>query len=105
MDAEAAVKAPKVKKWGRGLTTLKDAFDEALGTFGKMTVYRADAPEVRAVDRVRVREEFFRRYPADNAKAKGAAFDRAAVEAVERKVLCSINTGPDLGQTIFWLAT
>lgn len=59
-------------------------------------------PEVRAVDREAVRAEFFRVYPGDTQKAKRDAFLRCAKDAVERGIICSINVGPDLGQTIFW---
>jgi hypothetical protein len=93
----------------KSLRTLKRAFDEALSAFGKTTVPRAGMPEVRAVDREHVREEFFRLYPADKADdakkaahAKGEAFRRGVLDAVDRGVLCSLNVGPDLAQTILW---
>jgi AAA domain len=92
----------------KSLRILKRAFDEALGSFGKTTIPRTGMPEVKAVDQDRVREEFFRQYPATNADArkeahaKGEAFRRGVKDAVERGVLCAINTGPDLAQTILW---
>ena len=60
-------------------------------------------PEVKAVDREAVRAEFFRLYPGDTHKAKKDAFLRCAKNAVAKGVMCSINVGPDLGQTIFWI--
>jgi AAA domain len=92
----------------KSLRILKRAFDEALGSFGKTTVPRTGMGEVRAVDQDRVKEEFFRLYPTSagdarkEAHAKGEAFRRAVKDAVERGVLCAINTGPDLSQTILW---
>ena len=90
------------KPWPKALRIFKRALDEALGNFGKTTTPRAGMPEVRAVDREAVRAEFFRLYPGDTQKAKSLAFLRCAKDAVERGVMCSINVGPDLGQTIFW---
>jgi hypothetical protein len=104
-----AAAPPPAKPLPKSLRTLKRAFDEALGAFGKTTVPRAGMPEVRAVDREHVREEFFRLYPADKADdakkaahAKGEAFRRGVLDAVDRGVLCSLNVGPDLAQTILW---
>jgi hypothetical protein len=108
-DVAAVAELPKGKPLPKSLRTLKRAFDEALSAFGKTTVPRAGMPEVRAVDREHVREEFFRLYPADKADdakkaahAKGEAFRRGVLDAVDRGVLCSLNVGPDLAQTILW---
>ena len=95
-------RAQQGKPWPRALIIFKRALDEALGNVGKTTIPRAGMPEVRAVDREAVRAEFFRLYPGDTQKAKRHAFLRCAKDAVERGVMCSINVGPDLGQTIFW---
>jgi hypothetical protein len=102
----AAATAPppptKGKPWPKSLAVLKRAFDEALGEFGKTTIPRAGMPEVKAVDRERVREEFFRLYPSDGHDAKKKAFNRSVLDAAARGVMCSINIGPDLAQTILW---
>jgi hypothetical protein len=105
----AVAEPPKGKPLPKSLRTLKRAFDEALGAFGKDTVPRVGMPTVRAVDREHVRDEFMRLYPADKAEdakkaahAKGEAFRRGVLDAVERGVLCSLNVGPDLSQTILW---
>jgi hypothetical protein len=95
--------APKGKPWPKSLLVFKRAFDEAMGTFGKTTVPRAGMPEVKAVDRDHVRDEFFRLYPADNHDAKKEAFRRAALDIVGRGLMSSINVGPDLAQTLFWM--
>ncbi len=92
----------KGKRWPKALIIFKRALDEALDSFGKTAAPRAGMPEVRAVDREAVRAEFFRLYPGDTQKAKRDAFLRCAKDAVERGIMCSINVGPDLGQTIFW---
>jgi AAA domain len=100
-DAEPAA-APKGKAWPKSLIIFKRALDEALGSVGKVTTPRAGMPEVRAVDQEAVRAEFYRLYVADAPRAKRTAFLRCAKDAIERGVMCSISTGPDLGQTIFW---
>jgi AAA domain len=102
MDTEPESAAPKVKAWPKALRIFKRALDEALGSVGKMTTPRAGMPEIRAVDQEAVRAEFYRQYVADTPSAKRKAFIRCAKDAVERGVMCSISTGPDLGQTIFW---
>jgi hypothetical protein len=101
-DTEPDLAAPRGRPWPKALIIFKRALDEALGSVGKMTTPRAGMPQVKAVDREVVRTEFFRLYVADTAKAKRDAFLRCAKDAVERGVMCSINVGPDLGQTIFW---
>jgi hypothetical protein len=110
VDAAAEPKAAKGKPWPKALMILKRAFHEALGSFGETTIPRAGMPEVKAVDRDRVRAEFMRLYPADKgedakkeAHAKGEAFRRGFKDAVDRGVLCSLNVGPDLAQTILWM--
>ncbi len=96
--------APPVsdKPWPKALRIFKRALDEALDAAGKTTTPRPGMPEVKAVGREVVRAEFFRLYPGDTPHAKKQAFIRCAKDAVERGVMCSINTGPDLGQTIIW---
>ena len=100
-DAEPE-SAPKGRQWPKALIIFKRALDEALDAAGKTTTPRAGMPEVKAVDRETVRTEFYRLYPGD-AAAKKQAFLRCAKDAVERGVVCAINVGPDLGQTIFWI--
>lgn len=92
----------KGKPWPKSLIIFKRALDETLGSVGKMTTPRAGMPEVKAVDQEAVRVEFYRQYVAEEPRAKRAAFTRCARDAVERGIMCSINIGPDLGQTIFW---
>jgi AAA domain len=99
-DAEPE-SAPKGRQWPKALIIFKRALDEALDAAGKTTTPRAGMPEVKAVDREAVRTEFYRLYPGD-AETKRQSFYRCVKDAVERGVMCSINVGPDLGQTIFW---
>ena len=56
---DAETEPPKGKKWPKALIIFKRALDEALGSAGKKTTPRAGMPEVRAVDREAVRDEFF----------------------------------------------
>jgi hypothetical protein len=102
VDSEPEPAEPKRREWPKALRVFKRAFDEALSAAGKAIVPRTGMPEVKAVDREAVRREFLRLYVADTPKAKSVAFIRCAKDAVERGVMCSINVGPDLGQTIFW---
>ena len=99
---EPELAAPHGKAWPKALVIFKRALDEALDAAGKTTVPRAGMPEVKAVDQETARTEFYRLYPGD-AELKKKAFQRCAKDAVERGVMCSINTGPDLGLTIFWV--
>jgi hypothetical protein len=98
---EPELATPKGKQWPKALIVFKQALDEALDAAGKTTVPRAGMPEVKAVDEEAVRREFYRLYPG-NAEARKKAFHRCAKDAVERRLMSSINTGPDLGLTIFW---
>ncbi len=99
---DQSVEPVSSRQWTKGLTIFKRALDEALGGVGRMTVPRPGMPEVLAVDKEAVRDEFYRQYPEANSDAKRQAFRRCVKDAVERGVLCSINTGPDLTKTIFW---
>jgi AAA domain/Bifunctional DNA primase/polymerase, N-terminal len=101
-DADPGFSDKEAKPWPKSLYVFKRAFDEALDAAGKMTVPRSGMPQVKAVDSDVVRTEFYRLYVADSGEAKKKAFRRCAQDAIERGLLCSINTGPDLGQTIFW---
>jgi AAA domain len=102
-ETQAEQTTTKAKPWPKALNIFKRALDEAIDSAGKPMTPRAGMPEVRAVDRETVRTEFFRRYPADNAKSKGEAFRRCEKDAVVRGILCSLSIGPDMAQTIFWL--
>jgi hypothetical protein len=84
------------------LRIFKEAFDEAIGSVGKRTSPRAGMPEVLAVDREAVRDEFLRRYPADEPDAKRKAYIRCEKDAIERRLVGALNVGPGLSQTIFW---
>jgi hypothetical protein len=94
---------PKSKPWPRSLAIFKRALDEAIGNFGMTSTPRAGMPEVRAVSREKVRAEFFRIYPGETQKAKRDAFSRCAKDAVERGIMCSLNVGESMEETIFWL--
>ena len=101
----AGAAAPKGKPWPKALVIFKRALDEALDTAGKTTIPRAGMPEVKAVDREAVRAEFFRLYPGETQQSEEASPSFAAPRTPSRRgIMCSINVGPDLGQTIFWIA-
>ncbi len=94
----------KTKKWPKALVIFKKALDAALVDAGRKTRPFADGPEVLAVDREKVRDEFFKIYPADNIKAKGQAFRRCEQDAVAGQMMAAREVGPvEKAATIFWL--
>ncbi len=92
--------AVKTKRWPKALIIFKAALDAALAGSGRKMRPFADGPEVLAVDRERVREEFLRIYPADNVKSKGTAFRRCEQNAVGGHVMTSREID---AATFFWL--
>jgi AAA domain len=93
----------KSKRWPRALFIFKNALDTALGSYGRTMRPFAERPEVTAVDREKVREEFLRIYPADNVKAKGQAFRRCERDAVVYSVMVAREVGPpEKLATVFW---
>jgi hypothetical protein len=77
----------------------KRALDNALAEFGARTRPFADGPEVIAVDRERVRAEFFKIYPAENTDTKRVAFSRCEKDAAGSIIGCRDNGTT----TMFWL--
>lgn len=92
--------AARDRSWPRSLKIFKAALDETLGWHDESRRPFTDNLEVRAVDRTKVRDEFMRRYPADNDKAKGEAFRRCEKDAVNRGAMGAREIG---GRTLFWL--
>jgi hypothetical protein len=64
------------------LVTFLRALDEAIGSSGKKMHPRLDGPEIVAVDRDLVRNEFHNAYPAENRKTKDQAFRRCENKAL-----------------------
>jgi hypothetical protein len=60
-----------------------------------------DGPEVVAVDREKVRAEFFKIYPAENIKAKRESFLRCEKDAAARSIIACHDDG---AVTLFWSA-
>jgi hypothetical protein len=79
--------AQKRERWPKGLSIFKRAFDNSLEKFGTELRPFFDGPNVRAVKRNHVRDEFLVSYPAENNKAKREAFLRSARDAVERGIM------------------
>jgi hypothetical protein len=72
-----------VKRWSKGLKIFRDVLIETLDSRGENIKPFADGPSVKAIDREWMREEFKRRSPAENTKAKNEAFRRAVKDAVD----------------------
>ena len=98
-----AAPVEKPKAWPKSLLIFKRALLNALTDFGMRIRPFADNLEVLGVDREKVRAEFMRAYPADNRKAKGEAFRRSEIDAVERGFIVSRSIGEDLAATVLWL--
>jgi hypothetical protein len=89
---------------GRSLPIFCKALDYTLADTGQRMRPYHDGPEVMAAKRNLVRAEFLKNYPADNAKAKGKAFLRCEMEAVENRVVGCREIGDgECGETFFWL--
>jgi hypothetical protein len=100
LDDDAAFQ-PEPEKLPKGLILFKRALDNALVEFGVRTRPFPDGPEVLAVDRERVRAEFFKIYPAENVDAKRVTFSRCEKDAVTRGIIACRDDGT---ATLFWLA-
>ena len=92
---------PKPSRWPKSLVVFKRALDSAMADFGRRVRPYVDGPEVQAVDRERVRDEFMKTYPADNHNAKREAFRRCEKQAVEIPVMIAREND---NATLFWLA-
>jgi AAA domain/Bifunctional DNA primase/polymerase, N-terminal len=100
-EGEAKTARPKQPpKVPQSLKTFKRAVDAMLRDVGRSIRPWPDGPEVRAVDRERVREEFYKAAPADSRESKRKAFGRAERHAVGSRVIVSRELGT---ATWFWL--
>jgi hypothetical protein len=88
-------------KPSKALAIFLEALHNMLADQGFRTRPFADGPEVTAVDREAVRNEFLKTYPADNLDAKGEAFRRSEKNAVAGGFLFSRQIGE---RTLFWAA-
>jgi hypothetical protein len=100
---EPAEANAKKARWPKSLTIFKRALDAALCQFGQRIRPYTEGPEVLAVKRETVRQEFFGTYTADTQKAKGEAFRRCERDAIARDMIASRTVGSDATSTIFWL--
>ena len=98
--AERTEPGGKPSRWPKSLIIFKQALDVTLLDHGAVVQpFGVSGPKVRAVDRERVREEFFKIHPADKETAKKQAFLTAAKTAIERQVMVSRDVG---ASTLFW---
>jgi hypothetical protein len=100
-DGSRPAQAPgRQNRWSKSLTIFKRALETCLAESGTQLRPFADGPMVTAVARERVRDEFFKSYPADSPKAKAEAFRRNEREAVTRSLMASREIGHE---QMFWL--
>ena len=90
--AEAFTPGAKAKAerpaWSGKSRMLKSAVEVALLDHGSCKrPFGGEGPEVRAIDRERVRTEFYASYTAENAEAKRRAFNRMLDQAVASKLI------------------
>jgi hypothetical protein len=94
-------------RWPKHLRIFRDALMEALNGAQEVAPYR-DGPKVRAVTDKRLRDEFYRRYPADGdteenrAEARRRAYNRHLKDAQERGL---VGVHVEENGTIVWAAT
>jgi hypothetical protein len=99
---ETAQAAQKKERWPKSLATFKRALDDALEKFGEEIRPFADGPQVLAVERGRVRDEFLASYPGDDRRTKSEAFRRCERDAVNRGIMANREID---GTQWFWSLT
>jgi hypothetical protein len=91
--------APRKRQWPKSLVVFKRVLDAMLDERGKRIRPFIDGPEVLAVEREAVREEFQKAYSADTLKAKAVAFKRSVERASELALMCSREIN---GREFYW---
>jgi AAA domain len=91
--------APRKRQWPKALVVFKRVFDAMLDERGKHIRPFMDGPEVLAVEREAVREEFQKAYSADTPKAKAVAFKRCVERASQLSLMCSREIN---GREFYW---
>jgi hypothetical protein len=87
------------RQWPKSLVVFKRVLDAMLEERGKRIRPFIDGPEVLAVEREAVRQEFHKAYSADSLKAKAMAFKRSVERASQLSLMCSREVD---GQEIYW---
>jgi hypothetical protein len=91
--------APHRRQWPRSLVVFKRVLDVVLDERGKRLRPFIDGPEVLAVEREAVRDEFQKAYSADTPKAKAIAFKRCVERASQSSLMCSREID---GREFYW---
>jgi hypothetical protein len=97
--AEQGPAASHKRQWPKSLVIFKRVLEVMLIERGKRIRPFIDGPEVLAVEREAVREEFRKAYSADTPKAKDVAFRRCVEKATQLSLMCSREIG---GQEFYW---
>jgi RecA/RadA recombinase len=97
----AAAKKADADPWPKSLRIFSDALNEVLINFGSDMTPFPDGPVLRCVDAERLREEFYKRYPADG-DTRRRAYNRAVKNAQERRL---INVRDIDGTSFIWKIT
>jgi len=99
--AAAAPQKAERPAWSGKARLLKSALECSLIDHGQVRrPFGNDGPEIKAVDRERVRTEFYASYPADDAGAKRKAFNRIIDQALAAKLIGARELG---GADWLWL--
>ncbi len=99
--AAAAPQKAERPAWSGKARLLKSALECSLIDHGQVRrPFGNDGPEIKAVDRERVRTEFYASYPADDAGAKRKAFNRMIDQALAAKLIGARELG---GADWLWL--
>jgi hypothetical protein len=91
--------AKTTRQWSKSLVVFRDALDRMLCDHGQRMRPWIDGPEVNAVRRDRVREEFLRTYVADTPKAKAQRFRACEREAQAVYLIAAREIG---GEQFYW---
>jgi hypothetical protein len=87
------------RQWPRSLVVFKRVLDVVLDERGKRIRPFVDGPEVLAVGREAVRDEFLKAYSAETSKAKAVAFKRCVERACQLCLMCSREID---GREFYW---
>jgi hypothetical protein len=91
--ADPAAPTPKTRQWPKSLRVFQRALDQMLSDLGKRMRPFVDGPEVLAVRRDLVRDEFLKAYSANSQEAKAKAFARCVDRALQESLICSREIG------------
>jgi hypothetical protein len=99
---EEGLTAKKAREWPQSLKVFKRTLDICLCDHGQRLRPFPDGPEVLAVKRSIVRDEFLRSYSADTQDAKEKAFERSEKRAQADELICARAVGSSQEMFFWW---